>query len=98
MDVLRYSSASSFPKLSPALGRAVFAPQLSPAPGQALLHRLANTVHQFGQAGSHLSTIFDLCVALWGKLDYGWMEDAGERETIGALVRFNAMFSVSFAL
>ncbi|KAF2346684.1 Nuclear protein 96, partial [Trinorchestia longiramus] len=72
-EVLWCSSASPSSTTSPS------APQLLPSRGRTLLHRLAATVQssEDDTLRRHpLSSVFELCMALWGKLDYGWLEEA----------------------
>ena len=63
------------------------APHAQPVPGRTLLHRLAAALQQLDAAAaeredcsstSQLTPVVDLCMALWGKLDSTWLEEAGQ--------------------
>uniref|UniRef100_A0A6A7FXC8 Nuclear pore complex protein Nup98-Nup96 n=2 Tax=Hirondellea gigas TaxID=1518452 RepID=A0A6A7FXC8_9CRUS len=90
-EVLHCSTASS-------VGSRLAARHMQPSSGRTLLHRLAGTVQQLQRSAeeddssdccsSQLSDVLELCMALWGKLDYGWLEDAAaESEYVQARAR-----------
>lgn len=55
-------------------------PHFRPVSDVELLHQLAETASCFAQKDATVSNIFDLCVALWGRLDFYSPESDGESE------------------
>lgn len=52
-------------------------PHFRPVADVELLHQLAETASCFAQKDATVSNIFDLCVALWGRLDF-YSPESGE--------------------
>nr|XP_053652021.1 nuclear pore complex protein Nup98-Nup96-like [Cherax quadricarinatus] len=55
-------------------------PFFRPSKDIEFLHQLAETAASFSQEDSTISNIFNLCVALWGRLDFYSPESDGERD------------------
>ncbi|KAA0188300.1 hypothetical protein HAZT_HAZT005858 [Hyalella azteca] len=71
-EVLRHSKSTASSSVKSA-------PRLQPCRGRGLLHSLAAAVRSSDDASVQqhpLCPVFELCMALWGKLDYGWLEEA----------------------
>ncbi|XP_042235081.1 nuclear pore complex protein Nup98-Nup96-like isoform X2 [Homarus americanus] len=75
-------------------------PLFRPVKDVELLHQLAENAASFGQEDSTISDIFNLCVALWGRLDFNPPEFDDENEYSVSQARVEAVSrwleSVSF--
>ncbi|XP_071536079.1 nuclear pore complex protein Nup98-Nup96-like [Panulirus ornatus] len=66
-------------------------PFFHPVKNVELLHQLAETAASFGHEDPSVSNIFNLCVALWGRLDFYSPESDGESDYSVSRARVEAM-------